>query len=101
MKKIVLLCSGGMSTGMLVKKMEKYAAETNYECKIEAYGFADAKRVTQDADCILVGPQLKFAFKEVQAMCKEGVPVYLMSMAEYGGMKGDVFVKKARELMGD
>ena len=24
-RKIILLCAGGMSTGMLVKKMEKYA----------------------------------------------------------------------------
>ena len=37
MKKIVLLCSAGMSTSMLVKKMQAAAAEENYACEIAAY----------------------------------------------------------------
>ena len=33
MKKIVLLCSAGMSTSMLVKKMQAAAEAENYACE--------------------------------------------------------------------
>lgn len=36
MKKILLLCSAGMSTSMVVKKMEAAAAAENIEVKIAA-----------------------------------------------------------------
>lgn len=38
MKKILLLCSAGMSTSMVVKKMEAAAAAENIEVKIDAVG---------------------------------------------------------------
>ena len=42
MKKIVLLCSAGMSTSMLVKKMQAAAEAENYACEIAAYPMAEA-----------------------------------------------------------
>ena len=41
MKKIILLCAGGMSTSMLVKNMQKAAADEGFECEIAAYPQAD------------------------------------------------------------
>ena len=41
MKKIVLLCSAGMSTSMLVKKMQAAAEAENYACEIAAYPMAE------------------------------------------------------------
>ena len=67
MRRIVLFCAGGMSTGMLVKKMEKYAAQIGYECQIEAYGKEMAKTKAPGADIVLIGPQIRFAEKEVRA----------------------------------
>ena len=34
MKKIVLLCASGMSTSMLVKKMQEAAKAENYDCEL-------------------------------------------------------------------
>ena len=42
MKKIILLCAAGMSTSMLVKKMQEAAAAENFECEIAAYPTAEA-----------------------------------------------------------
>ena len=42
MKKIVLLCASGMSTSMLVKKMQEAAKAENYDCEIAAYSAAEA-----------------------------------------------------------
>lgn len=36
MKKILLCCSAGMSTSMLVKKMEQSAQSRGIECEIQA-----------------------------------------------------------------
>ncbi|MBQ1415917.1 MAG: PTS sugar transporter subunit IIB, partial [Selenomonas sp.] len=42
MRKIILLCSAGMSTSMLVRKMQEAAAADNYECEIAAFPMSDA-----------------------------------------------------------
>ena len=41
MIRIFLCCSAGMSTSMLVKKMEQAAAERNLEVEIAAFSMAD------------------------------------------------------------
>ncbi|MDE7015328.1 MAG: PTS sugar transporter subunit IIB, partial [Kineothrix sp.] len=60
MKNIVLICAAGMSTSLLVKRMEKAAEETGYECKIAAYPAADASNVIPGADIVMLGPQVKY-----------------------------------------
>ena len=55
MKKIVLLCAAGMSTSMLVKKMQEAAAAESYECSIAAYPTSEANAKASDADVILLG----------------------------------------------
>lgn len=57
MKKIILLCSNGMSTSMMVAKMKEAAKKIGYDCTIAAYALSAASEVTADADCILIGPQ--------------------------------------------
>lgn len=100
MRKIVLLCAGGMSTGLLVKKMEKYAADIDYECSIAAYGKDLAKDVAKDADIVLLGPQVAYAEKEIRNEIPDKI-IFQMGMREYGLQQADVFVEKVRELLGD
>lgn len=56
MKKIVLLCAAGMSTSILVKKMQEAAKADNFDCEIAAYPTSEAKDKATDADVILLGP---------------------------------------------
>lgn len=58
MKRIILICSGGMSTSFLVSKMHAAAAAEAFECEIEAYGMAAADAVIPAADVVLLGPQI-------------------------------------------
>ncbi|MDE6998348.1 MAG: PTS sugar transporter subunit IIB [Oscillospiraceae bacterium] len=99
MKKIVLLCNGGMSTSMMVTKMKAAAAKDNFDCEIAAYALASAKEVATDADCILVGPQVKFKIPQIQKDCP-GVPIAAIEMKDYGVMNGVAVLKAARALMG-
>lgn len=100
MRKIVLLCNMGMSTSMMVTKMRAAAEKTGYECDVNAYSMAQAKETASDADCILVGPQVKFQIKKIQAQCP-GVPVKDIDMKNYGSMNGEAVLNMAKELIGD
>mgnify|MGYP000391280276 CR=1 FL=1 len=98
MKKIILLCSNGMSTSMMVAKMKEAAKKIGYDCTIAAYALSAASEVTADADCILIGPQVKHKLGEVQAA---GIPAAPIDMKDYGMMNGVAVLKAARKMMGE
>lgn len=100
MKKIVLLCSNGMSTSLMVNKMKEAAAKEGYDCTIAAYALSNAKEVASDADCILIGPQIKHKLPQVQSDCP-GVPAAPIEMKDYGMMNGAAVLKMARKMMGE
>lgn len=98
MKKIVLLCAGGMSTSVLVNNMKKEAASQNFECDIDAYAVDSAKKVGADADCILIGPQIAYKLEEIKKLVL--CPVRDIDMAAYGMMDGKKALEMAQQLMG-
>lgn len=99
MKKILLVCSAGMSTSIVVKKMEEAAAAEGIEAKIWAVGDASAKDNVGEADCILLGPQVKFLLGKMEEIA-DGKPVAVMDMRDYGMMNGSAILKKALEIIG-
>ena len=99
MKKIVLLCAAGMSTTMLVKKMQEAAAETGFECTITACAQPEAKEKASDADAILLGPQIRFAKAKVEEACP-GIPIEAIDMKIYGRMDGKGALEVAKKLLG-
>lgn len=56
MLKIRLFCANGMSTSLLVKKMEEAAKEKGKEVDIKAYPILDIERLIGEADVALLGP---------------------------------------------
>lgn len=100
MKKIVLLCSNGMSTSLMVTKMKEAAAKASFECSIAAYALSSAKEVAADADCILIGPQVKHKLAQVKSDCPN-VPVAAIEMKDYGMMNGAAVLNTARKMMGE
>ena len=105
MKTILLVCSAGMSTSLLVTKMEAAAKEKGDEVKIFALPFSDAPRVIEEVDCILLGPQVRFqlnAIKKLASERKAGViPVDIIDMRDYGTMNGTKVYEDALKLMGE
>ena len=104
MKNILLVCSAGMSTSLLVTKMEKAAAEAGVECKIFALPFSDAPRVLEEVDVILLGPQVRFqkpAIEKLAAGRNGGpIPVDVIDMRDYGTMNGKAVFDKAMSMVG-
>lgn len=100
MRKIVLVCAAGMSTSMLVKKMQEASAAMNYETDIAAYPIGEVDRQGQGADIILLGPQVRFQLKGVKEKYPN-VPVEAIDMAAYGMMDGKKVIAHVKEVLGD
>ena len=100
MRKIVLLCSAGMSTNLLVTKMRASAKEQNYDVEIDAYSVSEASREAADADLVLLGPQVRFNLSAIQKQLP-GKPVDVIDMRSYGMMDGEAVIKQVKEILGD
>ena len=66
MIKIMLCCASGMSTSLLVEKMKKAAQEQGVETEIWAVGANEVKANAGKADIILLGPQVRYAQKQLK-----------------------------------
>ncbi len=99
-KNIVLFCAGGMSTSLLVNKMRDAAKLQGREYEINAHGLGSVEKYGPDADVILLGPQVRYAQKNVQEQFPD-TPVGFIDMRTYGTMDGAGTLKQAIELMKD
>lgn len=84
--RILLVCSAGMSTSALVKRMTEAAAERGLEVEVRAESVAAAKRYFHQTDIVLLGPQVRFLKDEMAKTA--GVPVQVIDMRAYGRMDG-------------
>lgn len=102
MKTIMLVCSAGMSTSLLVKKMQEAALKENEEYKIFAVGACqvDIEVKNNDIDLIMVGPQLRFKEKEFKSKFEPEIKVSVIDTVDYGMMDGQKVFSKAKEIIG-
>ena len=76
MKKIMLFCSAGMSTSLLVNKMKQAAKNRNIDVDIFAVASTDYERHLKKSDVCLLGPQVRYMLSEAKEIGQaEGVPV--------------------------
>lgn len=88
MKKILLVCSAGMSTSLLVNKMKDAAKSSGEEVEINALAIAECSSVINDVDIVLLGPQVRFQKPQVEKLTNGSVPVEVIDMRQYGIMDG-------------
>lgn len=97
-KVITLFCSAGMSTSLLVNKMKEAAAAEGKDYQIAAFSLGEAPNEAPKADCILIGPQVRFALEKLKAY---GKPIDSIDMRIYGLMDGKGALKIAKKLLGE
>lgn len=100
MKEILLVCNAGMSTSMLVKKMQDAAKEANIEVHIEAKSVTEAKKNLEGIDIILLGPQIRYELNNIKAIAQD-IPVEAINMQDYGMMNGKKVLEQALKVIGD
>ncbi len=94
---IYLFCSAGMSTSMLVSKMQKEAQARGLDYTIDAFPEATVATNGQKADVILLGPQIRFKEAAIKGQFPDK-PVAPIDMRVYGMVDGAGALDAAIEL---
>lgn len=97
MTNIMLVCSAGMSTSILVDKMEKAAADKGVQVHVEALAMAAARPRLAEFDVILLGPQVKFIEKDIKSNTDK--PVEIIPSNLYALAKGKEVLELALKLL--
>jgi PTS system cellobiose-specific IIB component len=100
MKKIRLFCSAGMSTSLIVTRMQTEAAKQGLDYDIAAYSIQQEADEGPSADCILLGPQVRFNLNQVKQMFPDK-PIDVIDMRSYGLMDAKAILEQAKRLMGE
>ncbi|MEY8445068.1 PTS sugar transporter subunit IIB [Enterococcus ratti] len=101
-KTIMLVCSAGMSTSLLVTKMQKAADEQGLDTDIFAVSASDADNhlASKDVDVLLLGPQVRFMKADFEKRLEpKGIPLDVINMADYGLMNGEKVLQQAISLI--
>ena len=99
-KTIMLCCAAGMSTSLLVSKMQKAAESDGIDAEIfaAAAADADAKLEEKHPDVLMLGPQVRYM--EGKFKSKLSIPVEVINMQDYGMMNGEKVLREAVKLIG-
>lgn len=100
MKKVTLFCAAGMSTSLLVTKMQEAAKAEGLDYEIAAHSLTESKTYGPESDIILLGPQVKYKLGEIQKQFPEK-PVEAIDMMVYGMMDGKKVIERCKEVLGD
>ncbi len=97
--KVLLVCNLGMSTSMLVQKMEEAAKKQNIDLTITAMGFTQAEKVLKEWDIVMLGPQVRHQLAGLEKAAEGQTPVEVINMRDYGTMNGTNVLKRAIEVV--
>ncbi|WP_419057894.1 PTS sugar transporter subunit IIB [Enorma massiliensis] len=95
MRKVMLVCNAGMSTGIMAKKIEEASAGA---LEVAAYGEAEFEDHLEGVEMILVGPQIRYLVPNIQA--KVSCPVDSIAPQHYGVMNGKAVYQQIIDCIG-
>ncbi|MBC1586626.1 PTS sugar transporter subunit IIB [Listeria seeligeri] len=96
MKNIMLVCSAGMSTSLLVKKMTEAIEKSQVEATVIAVAEADFDKYRNNVDVVLLAPQVRFLEKNLKRVLDPlGIPVSIINGIDYGTMDGEKVLNEA------
>lgn len=102
MIRIGLFCASGMSTSILVSKMEKVAKSRGIEVSINAYPESEMTTLLDEIDIVLLGPQVRFFLDKVKKICEpKGIAVAVINSREYGMMDGEKILDSALKTLNE
>ncbi|MFV0254709.1 MAG: PTS sugar transporter subunit IIB [Erysipelotrichaceae bacterium] len=89
MKRILLCCGAGMSSGFIAQSMRKQAKKEKLDIKIDAVSVSDVGSYLAGADLLLVGPHLTYEFDGLKLEADiEQVPMMVIPEKIYGSLDG-------------
>ncbi|MEG3109516.1 MULTISPECIES: PTS sugar transporter subunit IIB [Pantoea] len=104
MKRIVLACAAGMSTSMVVTRMEKEATARGLEFEIYAIPEQNLREELQnygnEVVAVLLGPQVRFKLEENKKLTDSyQLPIAVIDTVAYGTLNGAKVLDQALALI--
>ena len=100
---IMLACAAGMSTSLLVTKMQAAADEKGSDAEIFAVPAPEVDDILSEkkVDVLLLGPQVRYLLDQfTEKLAQKNIPVGVIPMVDYGMMNGSKVLALAEELIG-
>jgi len=102
MIRILIVCSWGMSTSLLVDSMLAAAAEHRYAISVEALSAGEYAAQVDECDIILIAPQIRHLRKSIEKLAASaGKPVALIEPFHYATMNGQAVLQQVLHLLQD
>ena len=92
---ILLVCAGGLSTSILMKKMKKWADDNDVALNVEAVAKSGYLQKAEAFDCILLGPQISYSLDEVSKNAP--IPVASIEPLDYAMGDAEKIINLARK----
>lgn len=97
--KILLVCSGGMSSAVAAKALQEAGAKEGLELEVhETSTQRFEEDVKQGYDLSLVAPQIRHRFEVLKPFADEaGIPILLIKPQGYSPIGGKFLLKQIKE----
>lgn len=95
--KLLLLCSGGLSTAMLLGRLTAEAARQQLPLQVEAHGLHEYPALAAQFDVILLGPQI--GHKAQQVAQASGKPAAAIPALDYAVGNAANVLRQAQTLL--
>lgn len=99
--KVLFVCSGGMSSAIVVNALKKEAEKSGMTMEVHAIGTGElADEIGNGWDACMVAPQVKHRFQSVKKEADEaGVPCAAIPPQAYSPLGGPTLLKTLQELV--
>ncbi len=98
MSNLYLFCSAGMSSSILVEKMNKIAEERGLDFNIKYFTEKSIDSEASKADVIMLSPQIRYRQSEVAEKFADKI-IYVIDMRDYGLLKAEAVIDECINLL--
>jgi len=97
--KVLMVCSGGMSSSMVVNAAKKEAEKEHFDLEIKSIGTGEfADEIKEGYDLALVAPQVRHRFPVFEELAKEAnVPIELIPPKSYSPLGGKDLLEQIKK----
>lgn len=101
-KTVLLICTAGITTGLLVKNIQRAADEQKINIHVYSAPAIIAEQIiqTQSVDALLIGPQSQYEVNRLKDFLNyKAVPYKLISEEAYETLNGEAVLKDSLTLL--
>lgn len=99
MLRVIIVCSWGMSTSLLVESMQSAAAQMSITLFVEALSAGEFAARVEECDVVLIAPQIRHLRKSIERLAQSvGKPVAMIEPFHYATMNGMAVLDQALHL---